>query len=133
MLFPSVSRIPQHGAANGYKVGVLFKRLLKREIEASVEAKLGKQFRYRIGRSSKVCQEWKQLLGHVFFFFYFYCFLSLFKLFFLCWFLIIPIRVVLVWYCLFIACFLFSLLPSAARMGDNRRTQVCFFTRFPDL
>lgn len=26
--------------------------------------------------------------------------------------------------------FVSLLLPSAARMGDNRRTQVCFFTQF---
>jgi hypothetical protein len=73
---------------------VLFKRLLKREIEASVELKPGKQLRILWDEDSKVREEWKQLLGHVLFFSLFLLFLISFEVvrFFLCcWFLIIPI------------------------------------------
>lgn len=67
--FPFRLRNSQHGAVKGHIFSVLFKRLLKREIEASVELKPGKQLRILWDEDSKVREEWKQLLGHVLFFF----------------------------------------------------------------
>lgn len=67
--FPFRLRNSQHGAVKGHILSVLFKRLLKRVIEASVELKPGKQLRILWDEDSKVRGEWKQLLGHVLFFF----------------------------------------------------------------
>jgi len=94
---------------------------LKRQLSQSWE-------RYRVGRNSKVWREQKQLSGHVFFFFSILTVSSVF--------------LVSIPYYPHLSCpglvsslqfVFFSFLPSAARTGDNRRTQVCPFTQFPGV